>query len=111
MFLDVCLCVEVHFEAAESGFFLKHTRQPTIAPEISNKSSNTTPSKAHTYDSILSVDHFTVVQTTQPVSIRASYGPFSTKQTVPARYIVPDVPENQNSNLNVSIKYNFNMCN
>lgn len=44
-------------------------------------------------DAILSVDKFTVVQTTQPVSIRASYGPFSTKQTVPARYIVPDVTE------------------
>lgn len=30
------------------------------------------------------------MQTIQPVSIRASYGPFSTKQTVPARFIVPD---------------------
>ena len=46
-------------------------------------------------DSILSLDRFTVIQTTQPVSIRASYGPFSTKQTVPARYIVPDVVETQ----------------
>lgn len=44
-------------------------------------------------DTVLSVDKFTVVQTTQPVSIRASYGPFSTKQTVPARYIVPDISE------------------
>lgn len=42
-------------------------------------------------ESVLSIDKFTVVQTAQPVSIRASYGPFSTKQTVPARYIVPDV--------------------
>ncbi|XP_039958277.1 transmembrane protein 132C isoform X2 [Bactrocera tryoni] len=99
-YTSACLCVEVHFESAESGFFLKHTRQPPIAPEISIKSSNVTPSKAQTYDSVLSVDRFTVVQTTQPVSIRASYGPFSTKQTVPARYIVPDVLENQNSNLN-----------
>lgn len=46
-----------------------------------------------TQDTVLSVDKFTVVQTTQPVSIRASYGPFSTKQTVPARYIVPDISE------------------
>jgi len=44
-------------------------------------------------DAVLSIDKFTVVQTTQPVSIRASYGPFSTKQTVPARYIVPDITE------------------
>nr|XP_036226757.1 transmembrane protein 132C isoform X2 [Bactrocera oleae] len=99
-YTNVSLSVEVHFESAESGFFLKHTRQPPIAPEISIKSSNATLSKAQTYDSVLSVDRFTVVQTTQPVSIRASYGPFSTKQTVPARYIVPDVLENQNTNLN-----------
>ena len=44
-------------------------------------------------DTILSLDKFTVVQTTLPVSIRASYGPFSTKQTVPARFIVPDMTE------------------
>ncbi|XP_054088610.1 transmembrane protein 132C isoform X2 [Zeugodacus cucurbitae] len=97
---DLGLCVEVHFESAESGFFLKHTRQPPIAPEISIKSLNATSSKSHIHDSVLSIDRFTVVQTTQPVSIRASYGPFSTKQTVPARYIVPDVLDNQNSNLN-----------
>ncbi|XP_004536756.1 transmembrane protein 132C isoform X2 [Ceratitis capitata] len=100
-YANINLCVEVHFESAESGFFLKHSRQPPIAPEISIQTPNVTPTKIKaTYDSILSVDRFTVVQTTQPVSIRASYGPFSTKQTVPARYIVPDVLENQNSNLN-----------
>ncbi|KAK3912238.1 Transmembrane protein 132B, partial [Frankliniella fusca] len=43
--------------------------------------------------SVLSVDRFTVFQTAEPVSVRASYGPFSTKQTVPARYIVPDPVE------------------
>lgn len=43
-----------------------------------------------TPSSILSVDRFTVFQSSQPISIRATYGPFSTKQTVPARYIVPD---------------------
>lgn len=50
---------------------------------------------------ILSVDRFTVVQQTQPVSIRASYGPFSTKQTVPARYIVPDAAEAQSESIQV----------
>lgn len=71
-------------------------------PEIA-KSSNgkqNTPSTT-AYDSVLSTDRFTIVQTTQPVSIRASYGPFSTKQTVPARYIVPDVIENQTNYLSV----------
>lgn len=52
---------------------------------------------------MLSVDKFTVVQTTQPVSIRASYGPFSTKQTVPARYIVPDISEATTDTASVTV--------
>lgn len=52
-------------------------------------------------ESILSVDRFTTVQSTQPVSIRASYGPFSTKQTVPARFIVPDTIESQGDHTQV----------
>uniref|UniRef100_A0A1B0FGG5 Transmembrane protein 132E n=1 Tax=Glossina morsitans morsitans TaxID=37546 RepID=A0A1B0FGG5_GLOMM len=101
-FLYFCNCVEVHFESTDSGFFLKHTRQPPVTPEISNIHSSPVPTlRSRTaYDSILSVDRFTVVQTTQPVSIRASYGPFSTKQTVPARYIVPDAIENQTDYMN-----------
>lgn len=43
-------------------------------------------------NSVLSIDRFTVFQNSHPVSVRAVYGPFSTKQTVPARYIVPDPP-------------------
>ncbi|XP_058978950.1 transmembrane protein 132B isoform X1 [Musca domestica] len=102
--LQSCGCqgVEVHFESADSGFFLKHARQPPVSPEISTSHSSPLPPlrTRTTYDSILSVDRFTVVQTTQPVSIRASYGPFSTKQTVPARYIVPDTMEDQHNYLN-----------
>lgn len=100
-------CVEVHFESADSGFFLKHSKQPPVAPEISTTHSSLLPplKSRNSYDSVLSVDRFTVVQTTQAVSIRASYGPFSTKQTVPARYIVPDIIENQTDYLNVSIKF------
>ncbi|EAT43715.1 AAEL004880-PA, partial [Aedes aegypti] len=78
--------VEVHFETPDSGFFLKHS------PRQSSVAANTNKGRLGS-DSVLSIDRFTVVQTSQPVSIRASYGPFSTKQTVPARYIVPDVLE------------------
>lgn len=39
---------------------------------------------------VLSVDRFTVLQDVPQTSIRASYGPFSTKQTVPSRYLIPD---------------------
>lgn len=59
-------------------------------------------------DTVLSVDKFTVVQTTLPVSIRASYGPFSTKQTVPARYIVPDVADTSSSDNKDSHSFNTN---
>lgn len=64
-----------------------------ISSSQSSRNGLKTTSSLSSQDAILSVDKFTVVQTTQPVSIRASYGPFSTKQTVPARYIVPDVTE------------------
>lgn len=83
--------MDVHFENKDGGFFLKHTprqfypsttRQETMTP-ISTVT--TTPP-----GSVLSIDKFTVFQTSEPVSVRATYGPFSTKQTVPARYIVPD---------------------
>ncbi|XP_030381669.1 transmembrane protein 132E [Scaptodrosophila lebanonensis] len=102
---NIVNCVEVHFEAPDSGFFLKHARQPPVTPEIANiqTSSSLPPIKTRTsYDSVLSLDRFTVVETTQPVSIRASYGPFSTKQTVPARYIVPDTMDNQGDYINNS---------
>jgi transmembrane protein 132 len=80
--------VEVHFETPDSGFFLKHSPRQSLSA-TSDMSISQSKTKAD-QDSILSIDKFTIVQTSQPVSIRASYGPFSTKQTVPARYIVPD---------------------
>ncbi|XP_058811581.1 transmembrane protein 132E [Topomyia yanbarensis] len=83
LIIGTTVAVEVHFETPDSGFFLKHSpRQSSVSTtSVKGRSSS---------DSLLSIDRFTVVQTSQPVSIRASYGPFSTKQTVPARYIVPD---------------------
>ncbi|XP_069704788.1 transmembrane protein 132E [Periplaneta americana] len=101
--------VEVHFENKDGGFFLKHTpRQyyPAVADLAGAAGGMGTPpgsrggtlpgtstpgsSSSGASSSVLSVDRFTVFQTSQPISIRATYGPFSTKQTVPARYIVPD---------------------
>ncbi|XP_063974726.1 transmembrane protein 132E [Diachasmimorpha longicaudata] len=86
--------VEVHFENKDGGFFLKHTprqyypsRLDTAIGSIPASGISSPPSSA---ESILSVDKFTVFQTSEPASVRATYGPFSTKQTVPARYIVPD---------------------
>lgn len=52
---------------------------------------------------MLSFNRFTVVQANQPVSIRATYGPFSTKQTVPARYIVPEETESVGEQIQVGV--------
>ncbi|XP_025833785.1 transmembrane protein 132E isoform X2 [Agrilus planipennis] len=73
-------CVDVHFENKDGGFFLKHSSRQNLQSSDSGASSG----------SLLSVDRFAVFQTSQPISIRATYGPFSTKQTVPARYVVAD---------------------
>lgn len=81
----------MHFENKEGGFFLKHSgssRQHQQLP-LSELEGITTPSGD---SSVLSIDRFTVFQNSHPISVRAVYGPFSTKQTVPARYIVPDPP-------------------
>ncbi|XP_049823614.1 transmembrane protein 132E isoform X2 [Aethina tumida] len=80
---DSSSCVNVHFENKDGGFFLKQTpRQNLITqPDLSGATNSGLP---------LSIDRFTVFQSSQPISVRATYGPFSTKQTVPARYVVPD---------------------
>lgn len=91
--------VEVHFENKDGGFFLKHTPRQyypahtdtvPAAAANNNNGQGTAAAAAPPPGSVLSIDKFTVFQTSEPVSVRATYGPFSTKQTVPARYIVPD---------------------
>ncbi|KRT83248.1 hypothetical protein AMK59_4705, partial [Oryctes borbonicus] len=75
-------CVNVHFENKDGGFFLKQSPRQHYHTSPQDPNSSTT--------SPLSIDRFTVFQSSQPISVRATYGPFSTKQTVPARYVVPD---------------------
>ncbi|XP_068629568.1 transmembrane protein 132E isoform X2 [Battus philenor] len=78
------LAVEVHFENKDSGFFLKHTARWNGAGPPPEPVGTALPG------ALLSLDRFTVLQGSAPASVRATYGPFSTKQTVPARYAVPD---------------------
>ncbi|XP_013182085.1 PREDICTED: transmembrane protein 132B [Papilio xuthus] len=80
----VTLAVEVHFENKDSGFFLKHTARWSGAGPPPEPVGTALPG------ALLSLDRFTVLQGSAPASVRATYGPFSTKQTVPARYAVPD---------------------
>lgn len=101
--LGVAGTVEVHFENKDGGFFLKHTprQQYSAIADLAGFGYKDVPSPSNVGDdgsTILSTDRFTVFQTSQPMSVRATYGPFSTKQTVPARYIVPDpIPLNASS--------------
>ncbi|XP_039292029.1 transmembrane protein 132E-like [Nilaparvata lugens] len=89
-----CGSVEVHFENKDGGFFLRHTaKQPYQAVAdlgAPGGAQGGLQGGSQGGGSQLSVDRFTVFETSQPMSVRATYGPFSTKQTVPARYIVPD---------------------
>jgi len=39
---------------------------------------------------------FTVLRSSQPVSLTAQYGPFKSRQTVPTQYLVPDLSEEPN---------------
>lgn len=81
--------VEVHFDNPDGGFFVRHP--------IGGGTGNGRPQQQQMGDeggddggAVLSVDRFTVLQDVPQTSIRASYGPFSTKQTVPSRYLIPD---------------------
>lgn len=95
--------VEVHFENKDGGFFIKHTPRQhySAVADLSVSGTKDVSNSENVGDdgsTLLSVDRFTVFQTSQPMSVRATYGPFSTKQTVPARYIVPDpIPWNASS--------------
>ncbi|XP_055322731.1 transmembrane protein 132E [Sitodiplosis mosellana] len=94
---DFASSVQVSFDKADSGFFFKHSsiqpQQQLLNNPITDLK-NTQASSKENKDSVLSFNRFTVAQANHPVSIRASYGPFSTKQTVPARYIVPEDSDN-----------------
>lgn len=115
LFAGAAGTVEVHFENKDGGFFLKQIPRsyPLGASGAAGAASAAAAAAGigvaveadqdsddaglgvglSAAGTVLSVDRFTVFQTAEPVSVRASYGPFSTKQTVPARYIVPDPVE------------------
>lgn len=88
--------VEVHFDNPDGGFFVRH---PIGGPGIVSGRQQQQQQQQQFQQmggvgedggAVLSVDRFTVLQDVPQTSIRASYGPFSTKQTVPSRYLIPD---------------------
>lgn len=81
--------VEVHFDNPDGGFFVRH---PIVGGSGNGRQQQQQQTEMGGDDggAVLSVDRFTVLQDVPQTSIRASYGPFSTKQTVPSRYLIPD---------------------
>ena len=94
---------EIHFEQKDGGFFIRTaTSNNGASSSISSAETSSTvdggaSSSSADWESdrtgdpiTLTTEHFTVLPSSQPVSIRVNYGPFSTKQTVPVRLLVPD---------------------
>lgn len=91
--------VEVHFDNPDGGFFVRHPiggtgngrqQQQQMGGGESDDDDGDVDDGDGGGGAVLSVDRFTVLQDVPQTSIRASYGPFSTKQTVPSRYLIPD---------------------
>ncbi|BES97907.1 Transmembrane protein 132E [Nesidiocoris tenuis] len=79
--------VDVVLESPEGGYFLKQATAARAQPAE-------TPSPGPATGSVLTTERFAVFQTSRPLAVRASYGPFSTKQTVPARSLVAEPSTN-----------------
>lgn len=102
MFLAGCIsstpseAIEMHFEPKEGGFFIRPPSTPASMTSASSTSSSTSDEldlkelDSFADLSTVTTEHFTVLPSSQPVSIRVLYGPFSTKQSVPVRLLVPD---------------------
>lgn len=85
--------VDLHFESPDSGFFLRPESSRT-----GQRDGNVLEGLAGT-GGVLDVERFTVLDASLPALIRATYGPFSTRQTVPARYVLPQFPDEENITL------------
>ena len=51
---------------------------------------------------MISFSRFTVLKSARPVTLRAEYGPFMTRQTVPTQYFVPNLSSSKMSSGNPS---------
>ena len=65
--------IEVHFDDATSGFFIKENSEEIVGTELSQPG-------ASLEDKLSS--NFTVLRTSELISLRASYGPFLSRDRV-----------------------------
>lgn len=97
--LGYCTGIDVHFEDAASGFFIKELEsggeESTKLGEGRGTSSTPTPLE------VQQESKFTVLRSSQLVNLKASYGPFLSRQSVPASHFIRDLAVNTNSSNNV----------
>ena len=115
-FLGKCEALDVHFEDLTSGFFVRESAstgnfrgndESRSTSGIASGSGSTSDAvlpttsivlgsndfSAKTQKDVLHSARFTVLRSAQPVTIRAQYGPFMSRQTVPTQYVVPDISD------------------
>ncbi|CAL4069120.1 unnamed protein product [Meganyctiphanes norvegica] len=90
-FITGSAAVDLHFQNPDSGFFLRPEESVTLNEGVGVTQGDD--------GGVLDVERFTVLDPTRPALIRATYGPFSTKQTVPARYVLPEFPDDEPFNV------------
>lgn len=98
--------IEMHFEPKDGGFFIRPPQSgpsstvssSSASAEVQDLAGDSELSGDREDPSLLNTEHFTVLPSSQAVSIRVMYGPFSTKQTVPIRLLVPDPLDNSPGN-------------
>ena len=92
LFVPGCgAAVDIHFDDAASGFFL-HTEDdpvPSVPSVLGAATTTPVPGSATTHER-----PFTVLQNGHLVGLRAAYGPFLSRQTVPASLALPDLSGN-----------------
>jgi len=89
--VGVCKSVKIQFEDELTGFFIKDIEElTTVEPNGFNDETkdtvNTISSNSYTEDT-----KFTVFHSSRLVSLKASFGPFLSKQTVPTYDLIADV--------------------
>jgi transmembrane protein 132 len=98
--LGNCACIDVHFDDATSGYFIKESDTASSDDDSrlgEGRGSSPAPSTLEIHEE----SKFTVLRSSQLVSLKGSYGPFLSRQTVPASHFIPDLAVNTNSSNNV----------
>ena len=90
--------MDVHFDDVSAGFFLETETDPGPSSVLGPASTTSSPSHPG------QTRAFTLLQTGHLTTIKASYGPFVSRQTVPRPHGVPDVATVTNASLDLGLQ-------